>query len=302
MGIDKFRRKSVFKAINLNGIDLYGGLGLPAIQGTIYYVEGNAGLDTQDGLSWDKAFKTLAVALAASHANIAAGSTGYASRNTIFCKGDALTEDLVLLADKTDVIGVGSCNANPYCRLTGNHIIPASSGMGCHFYNFEFWGDGSAAVIFTHTTNGGLEFHNCRFVVTALETIALNLTKPDYVKIIGCKFLPKWNTGKKFDTEAINIAAGNATECEIVGNLIYGDIGIAIHDSTFYACSIRENTIYATTLVIDDNSDEWIISRNRMVTAAAKAVGTSIDYNAALSVDNIVTGSDGTIHCPVETA
>jgi len=87
MGIDKFRRKSYFEAINLKGIDLYGGLGLPAIQGTVYYVEGNAGLDTQDGLSWDKAFKTLAVALAASHANIArADERGYAARNTIFVK------------------------------------------------------------------------------------------------------------------------------------------------------------------------------------------------------------------------
>ncbi len=298
MGIDKFRRQSDFKAINLKGIDLYGGLGLPAIQGTVYYVEGNAGLDTQDGLSWDKAFKTLAVALAASHANIArADERGYAARNTIFCKGDALTENLVLLADKTDVIGVGSCNANPYCRLTGNHVIPTSSGMGCHFYNMEFWGAGG--IIFKNTNNGGLEFHNCRFVANAAETIGLQLVKPDYVKVVGCKFLPKWNTGVMFSTAGIDIPAGDATECEIVDNLIYGSVGIAIHNSTFYACSLRGNTIYATTLTIDENSDNWLVVNNRLISAAAKASG--FDCGLTLMCGNILTGSDGTRTLPFAT-
>ena len=53
---------------------------------TIYYVEGNAGDDDNDGLTWETAFKTLAVALAASHADIASGSTGWASRNVIYLK------------------------------------------------------------------------------------------------------------------------------------------------------------------------------------------------------------------------
>jgi len=267
---------------------------LQEVQGKIYYVEGNAGLDTNDGLSWETAFKTLAVALAASHANIAAGKWGWAARNTIYCKGDALTEDLVLLADKTDVIGVGSCNANPYCRLTGNHVIPASSGMGCHFYNMEFWGAGG--IIFKNTSNGGLEFHNCRFVANAAETIGLQLVSPDYVKVEGCKFLPKWNTGAMFSTAAIDITVGNATECEIVDNLIYGSVGIAIYNSTFYACSLRGNTIYATTLCLDENSDDWLVVNNRFVTAATKANG--FDCELPLMCGNIITGSDGTRTLP----
>jgi len=297
MGIDKFRRKVVFPSATLDGIDVYSALSKAAIQGKVYYVDGNAGDDDHDGSSWDLAMKTLAVALAASHANIAASSRGWAARNTIYCKGDALVEDLVLLADKTDVVGVGSCNANPYCRLTGNHVIPTGSGMGCHFYNMEFWGDGG--IIFKNTSNGGLEFHNCRFVANAAETIGLQLVKPDYVKVIGCKFLPKWNTGVMFSTAAIDIPAGNATECEIVDCLIYGSVGIAIYNSTFYACSLRGNTIYATTLTVDENSDDWLVVNNHLISAAIMASG--FDCELPLMCGNILTGSDGTRTLPFAT-
>jgi len=57
--------------------------------GQVYYVEANDGNDTTgDGSSWNKAFKTLTVAFVASNANIASGSTGWASRNKIYYKGD----------------------------------------------------------------------------------------------------------------------------------------------------------------------------------------------------------------------
>ena len=268
------------------------------IQGEVYYVEGNAGSDGNDGSSWDKAFKTLTVALAASHANIDAGSRGWAARNTIFCKGDALTENLVLLADKTDIVGVGSCNANPYCRLTGNHVVPAHA-MGCHFYNMEFWS--TAGIIFKSTSNGGLEFHNCRFVANAAETIGLQLVSPDYVKVKGCKFFPKWNTGKMFDTEAIDIS-GAATECEISDCLIYGDIGINIASATFYACMIDNNIIVADTYIIVDASNLWYVVSNRGISAKANSLETDIcTINIHLGCDNVLTGGTDTARYPVIT-
>ncbi|MDD2731350.1 MAG: hypothetical protein PHW33_04495 [Candidatus Portnoybacteria bacterium] len=41
-----------------------------AYGGTVYYVEGNDGSDSYDGLSWDNPYKKLAQALAVSHADI----------------------------------------------------------------------------------------------------------------------------------------------------------------------------------------------------------------------------------------
>jgi len=74
-------------------------------------------------------------------------------------------------------------------------------------------------------------------------------------------------------------------------------VGIAIHDSTFYACSFRENTVYATTLCLDENSDLWLVVNNRWVSAAA--VASSFDCEVPLMCGNIATGSDATVNVPV---
>ena len=106
---------------------------------TIYYVDGNFGSDNQGGTGgWYNAKQTLSAALAASHADIASGAEGWAARNVILCKGDALDEDLVLLAQKTDVIGLGSYNANQKCGLIGNHVPTTNDAYGTRFYNFWF--------------------------------------------------------------------------------------------------------------------------------------------------------------------
>ena len=138
---------------------------LKLFQGNIYFVEGNAGNNVNDGSDWEHAFKTLAYALAISHASINK-TAGWAARNTIFCKGDYLDEDLTKLAQKTDIIGVGSCDDQPRCRLVGTHVIPDATGgidyMGCRFFNMDFRDDGASSN-WTITNQSGIEFHNCRF-------------------------------------------------------------------------------------------------------------------------------------------
>jgi len=86
--------------------------GILSVRGDVFYVENNAGLDTNDGSTWALAFKTLSAAVTASNASIAdADMTGYAARNTIFVKADALLEDLTVFPAKCDVVGAGSCDA-----------------------------------------------------------------------------------------------------------------------------------------------------------------------------------------------
>ena len=104
---------------------------------TVYYVESNAGNDGNDGLTWDSAYKTLAVAMAASHADIAVNSRGWASRNVILYKGDANSESLVKFAQKTTVIGVGSTDGNGPARIVGLHVPVNAGAYGCHFVNLR---------------------------------------------------------------------------------------------------------------------------------------------------------------------
>lgn len=275
------------------------------LKGEVYFVENNAGYDGNDGKSWNKAFKTLSVALAASHANIAAGSKGWAARNTIFLKGDSMDEDLTKLAQKTDIIGVGSCHDVPMARLEGHHVIQASSTEnynGCRFFNIDFYSDGSEATMVIPTNHNGIEFHNCRFMAVGVTPIhGIHVTAAVHrMKVINCKFVPD-SAGRIFDTAAI-LTAGTCTGIEIIGNVIYGKIGIHFSGSgDHFGCFIKDNLIYATTLCIDDDSDKAIIVNNRMI-SAANVGATAIDYNVKLAAGNILTGADDTMNIPTTTA
>ena len=269
--------------------------------GTVYYVEANAGNDSNDGLSWENAFKTLTVALLASHTDIASGSTGWASRNRIFYKGDnaeASAEDIVTLAQKTDVIGVGSYDHNPRPMLIGNHTV-VGSYMGTRFFNMGFRCPAAGGVIVTiPTTCSGVEFHGCVFSGrnTTPATKGLLATAVEQLKVIGCKFVGK------FSNTAIDIGAGASNGLRFEDNDIEsGAKGITI-SSTFTCAAeigkILRNKIYATTLTIDENSDKVVIEGNRMVTLAADTLSLIIDYNDALACDNMITDATVTANYP----
>ena len=265
---------------------------LPAPSGTTYYVDGNKST-SGNGSSWRKAFSTLTEAITASHANIAvAARRAWATRNRIYVIGDALDEDLTTFPQKTDIIGLGSYNNNPRCGLIGTHAVATAAAFGCRWFNFEFRDDGATAN-FT-MTGGGYEFHNCLFRATANSTYGIVGTAPSDVKIIGCHFLPDTD-GDPFDTAAIGFTTAGYN-CQIKDSIIWGDIGIAITDSgTFQHCIIENNFIHAVTLCVDDNSDDWFLSNNRLVSEAADGGATApgcMDANLFKSVGNILAGAD----------
>lgn len=260
------------------------------IQGEVYFVEGNAGSNGNDGSSWDKAFKTLTYALAISHANIAAGSKGWASRNTIFCKGDSLDEDLAALAQKTDIVGVGSCNNIPKCRLIGTHTIAAATWAGCRFFNMEFMDDGASSN--WTFSQGGFEFHNCVFRCDASSTAAITVAIPHDVKIIECEFLEDVD-GNPFDTVAIAITGG-AYNCQIRNNYITGDLGITIGAGTYHHCRIDKNVFYTEGMCINDASSLWQVTNNQLLANVDTSTPANICTSAtALACNNICTGSTG---------
>jgi len=245
-----------------------------------YYVDSNAGVDTNSGTSWATAYKTLAVALAASHASIAAASAGYAARNRIFFKGDQTGasegETLVKLAQKTDIIGVGSTDWRAKPRLQGNHTVPATiSYMGCRFINMEFGGPTvTGGDIFTVTGVHGLQFIGCSFRgnSTTAATAAIVATACVDLKIIGCDF-----TGA-FSDAVIELGAGQADGFLVEGNFIQGaNMGIDIASTVTYAANkcgmIKDNVISSTLACINDALATTFVINNRLRTAANKGAG-----------------------------
>jgi len=269
--------------------------------GKDYYVCGNSGDDTNDGLSWATAYQTLATALAASHANIAAGSTGWAARNRIFCKGDDFVEDLVALAQKTDIIGVGSSDNYPMPCIRGNHA-PVNNAMGCRFFNVRFRPAASDDLVTLDSTSGGsIEFHGCIFdahyeAFTAPS--AIDMTAAQYVKIMGCDFLGA------FSGDVIDIGAGSINGLRIIGNNILGGADNGIVATGTMTCVqgrnglVADNYIQVADKIIDDGADGVLYSFNNVGVSGEAAGANAYVVTAGYGANNIFTCNGVTASVP----
>lgn len=286
--------------------DVFGNVFTGVEAGVSYFVDVNYGVDTNDGLGFNSALKTMSAAIVKSNASIAAGAQGWAARNRIYFKGDnneASKETLITLPNKCDVIGVGSYDHRSYPVMIGNHLIGSGAYMGTRFINMGFRSLAAGGVIFkAPTTTSGLQFINCFFDgrTTTPATKAIELVAVEEAAIIGCKFIGKYST------TTIEIGTGSSRALLIKGNQIEsGAIGILVNSGMTCAdavAMILDNVFDVVTFVIDENSDKVIVGGNRGRTQADGKLATTMDYNAAMAYDNIITSSASTSIYPAITA
>lgn len=269
--------------------------------GQVYFVDGNAGLDTNGGTSWDDAFKSLTYAMAISHANIAASSSGWAARNKIYVKmdqtKDADGEDFTKLAQKTDIIGVGSVDHLMGARIIGNHAIGTTSYMGCRFINMIFKAPAAGGDIFTiPTQQSGITFENCTFDATSTAAAggAIIATAVDSLTIKNCLFMGQ------FSDAVIEIGAGESNSLLIENNIIEGaEVGIEVSSTATCAARagrILNNTINTTKECVKDASGKFYVHNNTVVTGNAKGIAGAgaIVAGAKMMLQNHAATSDAT--------
>jgi len=268
--------------------------------GTIYYCDNNHGDDGNNGSSWEASFKTLAVALAASHAKIASG--GHATdRNTIYYMADQETADLTTLAQKTDIVGVGCLDAGKRPGLIGHHVIPKASTanyMGCRFFNIHFEDDDASGILWDIDDQAGIEFHDCEFAFKATDTIGIRIDESHQFVLDNCWFSSVGvGSSMGFTTAAIQVVNGTKSSwgsriqnCTISA----AGIGIDFDETASYGTIIRDNDIYATGLAIDCEDDTILVLGNRMITKVdcdTFGDGTGWDFNRNLAAGNLIMGS-----------
>ena len=275
------------------------GIPLPSagrdISGSTYFVDNNSGSDSNDGSTWERAFKTFAKAVTISNLDIARGSDRWARRNTIYYCADTEKATIVAFPNKCDVVGCGSYDANGRAGITGHHAPVNAGNYGTRFFNMHFKATATASPLVTlASTSSGIEFYNCVFDgVVGTVTTGITSTAAPFLRVQNCEF---WGA---FATAAISIGTGANIRMEILGNRItQAAIGITVNASATFACDaiIDGNIIHAAGITIDDNSDKCIVTNNGLISdASVTTVATcaeASDINAALACGNYLTAAN----------
>ncbi|KKL21180.1 hypothetical protein LCGC14_2448060, partial [marine sediment metagenome] len=233
---------------------------------SIFYVDGNV-VSSGNGLGWLSAFKTLAEGLVAAHAYMStSGNRAWAQRATVYCCGDNLDEDLVLGAEKSDVIGVGTSTSFDRCILIGNHAPRTTTTQGMRWYNMHFDSD-TAGILWSLTAiSSGIKYLGCTFGGRdAAQTSAILGTACTWIEVADCKF--ETNTAN-FTTACFSIAAGAAVGLNIHNNFIKGSIGILINGSATAvggSLLIDRNVIHTANETITDSSSLAVVTNNQLI-------------------------------------
>lgn len=249
---------------------------------------------TVDGLSWDSAFQLISSAITASNTSIGlTANRWWARRNRIFVVGDGIAEDLTVLPEKCDIIGVGA-DLYPFPRVTGVQYIVLAK-VGCRFINMGFQATGTDDLFRTPAACHGLQFLGCTFTASsAANTKALEITNSAHVRVIGCDFLTAAGGVTGIFGRAVSLegtasihdftATDNRITCAASGFVIAaGELNGSLVARNF----IRQ---IGADVAIVDSSNECAFVDNRIISSeGTQAASSFVTWNAKLAVNNILT-------------
>lgn len=249
----RYHRETCRSLANKNGAD-----------GNLFYMDLNVAVTGLDGKCWASAYQTLAEAITTCAIDIAA-NRNWARRNSIFCIGDEIHEDITVLPEKTDIVGVGT-DLGPYPRFMHSWAI-AVAKKGVRLINLGFQNDAADVAVALPAGCHGVEFLGCHFRREAAGTHGLTIVTSAGIKIIGCEFLPD-GAGGLFTTSAISLLTGAFDSAEIRDNYIEGAVGVTIEVAGF-GSRLTRNQIRASGKVVVDTGLTTYLFNNDMVSAAA---------------------------------
>jgi len=271
--------------------------------GNIFYVDLNIATTGLDGRCWASAFATVAAGLAAADTDVGS-NRNWARRNTVYVIGDGITETLVLAAEKTDLVGLGT-DVSSFPKITGNFTI-GTAVPGFRIFNMGFVPTTTAPIITFPSGMHGWELHNVHLYKTdTLLNSASILSTDSRDFVMKDTYLYTAIDGTK-NTIGLNIAGTtNGMGRALIDNCFIAGVEAfnVVDTSAFIEGAVCKNTtFYATNLCIDENSDSMAFIDNRLITAANSGSGAGsgiVDWNAALVCGNEATSGDHNGPLPV---
>ena len=273
--MDKFYRKGVFlgdahfyENIFFRGSQVFGAYG------KIYFVDKKNGVDTNSGLSWAQAVKTIAKAIALSNATIDWAGDPWLVDNYIIIAPGLYKENLESVPHSCHMIGLGVHGTDTPVEIhpdTGKAIAVATA-VGVHFYNIRFEATGSVPIIDFGICNNVI-FQNCQFAPAgAGVTCYIETDNCSHLQIINCQFMS--GLGTPVITNGLHFKGGADKylfAALIKGNIISGiksggtAINIAVN------CTASETVIQDNIIIvpgagkgIDDNNGNTYCIRNKI--------------------------------------
>jgi hypothetical protein len=274
-----------------------------------YFVDNVAGSADGDGLSWDTAMNSIALAVTAWNTYQAA-QTNIEVRGAIYIRGTATAyAGLTALPSYCDMIGVG---ASPLGNGTGiarigsdtaaeDGVLAASSTIrGTNFYNLQFQA-GSAKSCFTIQNIFRCKFIDCAFMVNGVATSCTTgflAEKASGVTWENCH----WGTASNVEpTVGLDISGSHFHHCKIVDCEITGltaAFRLASGTTSGYGSILKNNFIgshYGTCLIgVDDNATVGqVMYCGNFV--AATAQGTLYNNHTARWIGNFAANGFSTV-------
>ena len=261
--------------------------GLYPISGETYYVS-KVGNNT-DGLTWEKAFTTIAAAIAANNTHIAVTANSY-GRNRMYIDGGGLWQEvLVTLPNQCDMIGVGARTGwRP--TIYGSTAV-TTAVLGCHIYNIMFYNPTASVPVVTILAGShGIEFHKCQFANGDgnSSTIGLKLGSLADLVVNEC-----WFSGNPPSVIGIQLD-GTMAIGEIKNNFISATTtGIAIQNNTTadYGLRIVENIIFRADPNTDSAMAVGIDFRDTQGRTHACVINNRIAAVDCIQFDGTVSGN-----------
>jgi len=265
-----------------------------------YYVDLNVA--ATGGGSPDHPFATVAEAITASNASIGlAANRWWARRNRIFICGDGITEDLTVLPEKCDLIGVGS-DLHPFPRIVGvQHFVLAK--VGVRFINLGFYTNATSDLMSFPAGCHGLQILDCFMHPGTTSTKAIEITDSAHVRILRNRItVGAGDTAVIFGVGISIEGTASIHDFEIADNFIFATAGIAVANGTTQGSNISRNTIRVIGgLAINDDSDDVACVNNRLISSNGGLVEAQFcDWNRLLAVGNICT-SDTAMDADIPT-
>jgi len=303
--LDKFYRNAIFlgdsqfeKNMFFRGSQVFGAYG------KIYSVDSVSGLDTNSGLSWDEAVKTIGKAIEKS--NLTRTLT---ADNWIIIAPGTYAEPLTVLPYACHMIGLGFPGTDKAVEIhpaAGSCLKGTVSGL--HIYNIRFEATGAVPIIDFGICNNVI-FENCQFSPAgAGVTCYIETDNCSYLQIINCQFFS--GLGTPVITNGLHFKGGSDKflhAAQIKGNIISGiksggtGINIAVN------CTDSETVIQDNIIIvpgagkgIDDNNGKSHCIGNRIFVGAsgdciehaggnAYLIGNSVNVNGEVKDEPKIT-------------